>query len=71
MAKTIDSFFEIQAETEIFTNVNDPKISGTFFTRFVSKVDSSPIVEIALSNSKSPNPYLSINIYWHLQLKKN
>jgi hypothetical protein len=68
LTKTIDSSFEIQAETEIFANINNPSISGTFFRRFVAKKDSSPIVEIALSNSKSTNPYLSIHFYLKLKI---
>lgn len=60
LTKTIDSSFEIQAETSIFTNILNPSILATFFSKFAFKTDSSPVVQLDLSNSTSPNPYFGI-----------
>ncbi len=58
LTKTNDGSFEIQAETDVFFNIDNPNITGTFFTSFAMKTNSSPIVEVKLSDSET-SPYLS------------
>lgn len=65
LAKSQDQSFEVQSQTNLFTNINNQLISGTFFNGFAMKSLNSPIIEIKLSDSFAQNPYLSKFMYFY------
>lgn len=60
LTRTKDKSFEIQAETSVFRNVDNPDISGTFFIGFAIKNAGSPIIEISLPDTNAASPALGM-----------
>jgi hypothetical protein len=61
LSKATDNSFEIQAETSIFSNINDSSITGTLFNAFAIKTDESMIFEFRMNTNIQNAP--SIDIY--------
>ena len=58
LSKAVDNSLEIQAETSIFTNVNDASIAGTFFNAFAITTNDSMIFEFRMNNNILNSPVI-------------
>ena len=58
LSKAIDGSFQIQTYTNVFRNVKNPNLSGTFFAGFAIQITGSPIVQVSIPKTYDPNPQL-------------
>lgn len=60
LVKALDNSFEIQSETKVFKNVNNPNIAGTLYKAFALKTNDSMTFEVRLNEQNNNLPFLGI-----------
>ncbi len=60
MAEAVDGSFVVEGQTQIFTNIQNPSISGTIFVAFSIQSNDATTVQVSISDTTSSQPKLCI-----------